>query len=128
MDRSVPLLPPASISPVLPERCHSEYDEAISNVLMTKVKKKTIFNRLRKYRRARGLKQREAARILGLADASSLSRWEHGVSLPSVMNMFRLAAMYRTLVDALYIDTLRAIREEVRKREVGMLRHKAHAC
>lgn len=95
---------------------------------MTKVKNTLILNRLRKYRRARGLKQREAARILGLADASSLSRWEQGVSLPSVMNMFRLAALYRTLVDALYIDTLRTIREEVQRREADLLPHEDHAC
>ncbi len=87
---------------------------------MTKVKNRRIVNRLRKYRRARGLKQHEAARILGL-DASSLSRWEQGICLPSVMNMFRLAALYRTLVDTLYIDSLRTIREEIRQREVDML-------
>jgi transcriptional regulator with XRE-family HTH domain len=84
---------------------------------MTKVKNTPILNRLRKYRKARGFKQRDAARILGFADASSLSRWERGVCLPSVMNMFRLAALYRTLVDALYIDALRSIREEIRRRE-----------
>src|ERR1700741_1414676 len=88
---------------------------------MAKVKNSHVFNQLRKYRKARGLKQHEAARIIGLADASSLSRWEHGVCLPSVMNMFRLAALYRILVDALYIDTLRTIRDEVRGREVDML-------
>jgi transcriptional regulator with XRE-family HTH domain len=93
---------------------------------MTKVKNTPIFNQLRKYRKARGLKQCEAARILGLADPSSLSRWEQGVSLPSVTNMFRLAALYRTLVDALYIDTLRTIREEVRKREMKLLPYEDH--
>jgi hypothetical protein len=41
--------------------------------------------------------------------------------------MFRLAALYRTLVDALYIDTLRAVREEVRRREGGLRSHKRHA-
>src|SRR5437764_14639833 len=65
---------------------------------MAKAKNAPILNRLRKYRKARGLKQREAARILGFADASSLSRWEQGVCLPSVMNLFRLAALYWTLV------------------------------
>lgn len=94
---------------------------------MKKVKNALILNQLRKYRKVRGLKQRDAARILGFADASSLSRWEHGVCLPSAMNLFRLAALYRTLVDALYIDTLRTIREEVRKREVDMLAHDDHA-
>ena len=75
---------------------------------------KPIINQLRKYRRARGLKQRNTARILGLADASSVSRWERGVCLPSVIQMFRLAALYEVLVDALFIDVLRTIREEIR--------------
>jgi DNA-binding XRE family transcriptional regulator len=121
-------LPPASTFPALSERPGTVYDEAISNanLLMTKVKKTLIVNHLRKYRKARGLKQRDVARILGLADASSLSRWEHGVCVPSVMNMFRLAALYRTLVDALYIDALRAIREEIRGREVEVLSSKTH--
>lgn len=94
---------------------------------MSKPKNRPIANQLRKYRKARGLKQREAAHMLGLADASSLSRWERGVCLPSVMNLFRLAALYRTLVDALYIDTLRTIREEVQRKEVDMLAPKNHA-
>jgi len=85
---------------------------------MTKSKHVAHLNRLRKYRKARGLNQREAARIIGLADASSLSHWEQGARLPSVTNLFRLAALYRTLVDALYIDTLRTIRDEIRSREI----------
>lgn len=95
---------------------------------MAKVKNAPILNRLRRYRKARGLKQREVARILGFAGSSSLSHWERGVRLPSVINMFRLAALYRTLVDALYIDTLRTIREEIRKREVDMLPPRDHGC
>ncbi len=91
---------------------------------MTKVTNAPIPNQLRKYRRARGLKQGEAARILGLADSSSISRWERGVCVPSVANMFRLAALYRTLVDALYIDTLRTIREDVGRREADILASK----
>src|SRR5438552_16533267 len=94
---------------------------------MTKVNNRPILNQLRKYRKARGLKQREAARILGFADASSLSRWEQGVCLPSSINMLRLAALYRTLVDALYIDALRAIRKEICTREADLLPHEDHA-
>jgi transcriptional regulator with XRE-family HTH domain len=94
---------------------------------MKKVKKAPIVNRLRKYRRARGLELHEAARILGFADASSLSRWEQGICLPSATHLFRLAALYRTLVDALYIDVLRTIRQEVQRREVAVFASKAHA-
>ena len=95
--------------------------------VMRKPKNTPIVNQLRKYRKACGLKQREAARMLGFADASSLSRWEQGICLPSVMNLFRLSALYGTLVDALYIDTLRTIREEIRTREVDSLAREKHA-
>jgi transcriptional regulator with XRE-family HTH domain len=94
---------------------------------MTKATNRPILNQLRKYRKARGLKQRDAARILGFADSSSLSRWEQGACLPSTRNVFRLAALYRTLVDALYVDALRTIREDVRRREDDVLPSKDHA-
>lgn len=88
-------------------------------------RKTPIPNRLRKYRKARGLTQRDAARILGFTDASCISRWERGVSLPSPTNLFRLAALYRVMVDGLYIDMLRILREEIRRRESTALRHDA---
>lgn len=94
---------------------------------MRKVKNTYILNHLRKYRRARGLTQRQAARIIGVAHASSLSRWEHGIGMPSVRNMFRLSAVYRTLVDALYIDALRSIREEIRRQEAELFPRGDHA-
>jgi len=88
---------------------------------MKRIKHTLICNHLRKYRKARGLSQRDAARILGYVNSSRLSRWEHGTCLPKPVNMFKMAALYRTLVDALYIDMLRSIREEVQKREQQVL-------
>jgi transcriptional regulator with XRE-family HTH domain len=85
-----------------------------------------ISNQLRKYRKARGLSQCDAAHILGFADSSRISRWERGACLPTATNLFKLAAAYRTLVDALYIDVLREIREEVRNREQRVLKHNRH--
>jgi transcriptional regulator with XRE-family HTH domain len=93
---------------------------------MAKKKPRLIFNQLRKYRKARGLKQRDAARILGLRDSSSISKWERGVRLPSAAQMFRLAALYRTLVDALFIDVLRTIREEIRGLESEVVQPSRH--
>ena len=83
---------------------------------------KLVFNQLRKYRKARGLTQRDVARILGHTTTSLISRWERGVCLPKPINLFRLAALYRTLVDALYIQLLRSIRDEVRKAEEKLLK------
>ena len=84
------------------------------------------FNQLRRYRKARGLSQVEAARILGLKSTARLSRWENGSCMPTAMNMLWLAATYHTLVDALYIDALRVMRQEIRKREEHVLKHKHH--
>ena len=64
------------------------------------------------------------ARILGYASTSLISRWEKGVCLPKPVNLFKLAALYRTLVDALYIDLLRSIREELRAAEEELLKER----
>ena len=41
-----------------------------------------------------------------------------------MQNLFKLAAIYRTLVDALYVDLLRSIREDFRKREENVFKNK----
>ena len=74
-------------------------------------------NYLRKYRKAAGFTQRQVARILGFKDTSMISRWEKGVCLPKLETIFKLAVIYRTMVEALFIDLLRGIRIAVHKRE-----------
>ena len=88
-------------------------------------KYKCIPNCLRRYRRARGLKQNDVARILGLKSTSMVSRWEKGACLPSAINLFRLAALYRTMTDALFIGLLRAVRDDVLMREEKVLKRQA---
>jgi len=80
-----------------------------------------IPNSLKKYRKAAGLKQKDVAEILGLKSTSIISRWEKGVCLPKLLNIFRLALLYRTMVDALFIDLRRALINELRKREEKVL-------
>ena len=91
---------------------------------MGNIKPKITSNCLRRYRKARGLRQKDVAEILGLKSASMISRWESGLCLPSTMNLFRLAALYRTMADALFIDVLRALRSDLCKREERVLRNK----
>jgi transcriptional regulator with XRE-family HTH domain len=79
--------------------------------------KKRIPNLLKKYRRVRGFSQREVARILELESTSMISRWESGLMLPSAINLFKLAALYRVMVDALYFDFLGSIKEELKAKE-----------
>lgn len=72
---------------------------------------------LRRYRKTRGLSQKQVARILGVSSTSMISRWEKGLSLPSTLNVFKLAALYRTMADPMFPDLTRIVKEEITKRE-----------
>ena len=85
---------------------------------------KSIPNCLRKYRKARGLNQRKVAEIMGLKSSSIISRWEKGICLPSSLNIFKLAVVYRTMVDALFIDQLRELKDSLYKKEEAILKNK----
>ncbi|GAI80709.1 unnamed protein product [marine sediment metagenome] len=51
---------------------------------------------------------------MGLKSSSIISRWEGGICMPKPLNIFKLAVVYRTMVDALFIDQLRELRKLVR--------------
>ena len=92
---------------------------------MKNINYKSIPNCLRKYRKARGLNQRKVAKIMGLKSSSIISRWEKGICLPSSFNIFKLAVVYRTMVDALFIDQLRELKDSLYKKEEKVLVNKA---
>ena len=71
-----------------------------------------IPNKLKLFRRSCGYSQKKVARILRLSDTSSLSRWEHGVSVPSMVQVFRLSRIYHTLPHNLYDELWRSIGSE----------------
>lgn len=81
------------------------------------ISSKNIANSLRKYRRAKGLKQKEVAEMLGLKSTSMISRWGKGAVLPKTLNLLKLAALYRTMVDGLFIDLLKTVKADVCRRE-----------
>ena len=83
---------------------------------------KKIPNCLRKYRKARGLKQKEVALLLGLNSTSMISRWEQGICLPNSVNVFKLAVLYRIMIDALYIDHINLLKEELMSKEKEVLK------
>ena len=86
------------------------------------MKEKNIPNCLKRYRKARRLQQKDVAKILGLKSASMISRWEKGLCLPNTRNLFKLAILYRTMSDALFIDVIKQMRNEIQKREQRVLR------
>ena len=87
----------------------------------------SIPNRLKRYRRSRGLSQKDVARILGLKNSSMISRWEKGLALPSTLNAFKLALIYRSWTDTLYTDLLVSLKGEIQKREDALAQRQHHA-
>jgi len=81
-----------------------------------------IPNLLRRYRRARGLNQQQAAEIIGVSSANMISRWEKGWSVPSGINVFKLAALYRTMADVLFPNLTTILRQKILRREKRLLK------
>ena len=74
---------------------------------------KKIPNRLRKCRIARNMRPEVVAEIMGLKYTSQLSQWESGKTVPALVNVFKLAGVYKVFVEDLYYDTWDKIRNEV---------------
>ena len=74
-------------------------------------------NLLKRYRKERGLRQSDVAQLLGIKSKNRISRWERGECLPSLLNAVRLSVIYGVMIDALFIDLLRSVRDEIRERE-----------
>jgi len=83
---------------------------------------KRIPNLLRKYRKVNGYTQIEVAKILGIKNSSKISKWEKGECFPNLINALKIAILYRVMVDSIFIDHLRHLREEMLKKEQEYLR------
>lgn len=77
-------------------------------------------NKLKRYRRLHSLSQKEVASLLGLKDTSPLSRWEKGKSFPSLINLFQLSRIYKTLPSELYIELWQTISKEIATKEANL--------
>lgn len=66
--------------------------------------RKTIPNRLWKYRTRLGFHQTEIALRLGVKNTSMISRWERGLSMPSAENLLKLSKLYKTTANELYYE------------------------
>lgn len=82
---------------------------------------KNIPNCLRKCRKVKGFSQNEVALILGLKSTSMISRWEKGVCLPELINALKLASLYGTWVDVMFIDLKDSLKTNLMKREAKIL-------
>jgi len=88
------------------------------------INKKRLPNNLRKCRLVRGFKQKDVAKILGFGSTSTISKWENGYCLPNTLNTFRLAILYRCMIDALFFDLKIELQEGILKSEENFLKAK----
>lgn len=82
-----------------------------------------IPNRLRKYRRLAGFSQRQTAQLLHMHNASSLSRWEKGLSMPKLKYLFQLSLLYRTHPIHLYQEFWQYLKKDLSEKESNLLAH-----
>jgi transcriptional regulator with XRE-family HTH domain len=69
-------------------------------------------NKLRFYRERAGFLQREVADALGLDCMDRISRWENGLNMPSIVNLFKLADVYKTTPRDLYPELVKTNKQE----------------
>lgn len=81
---------------------------------------KKIPNKLRLRRKALGYKQEVVAEILGLKHVTKVSRWENGRSLPTLVNAFRLAGLYKGDINDLFYDLMARTRSEMTSAAAGV--------
>lgn len=68
---------------------------------------KPFQNSLRDHRTKAGLLQRDVAKLLGMDCADRLSRWENGQAVPSIVNLFKLAVLFKVEPHLLYPELYR---------------------
>lgn len=54
---------------------------------------------------------------LGLNSTNRISRWEKGLAMPSVINLFKLSVLYNTLVDQLYSEQIYEIKRNLKNKD-----------
>lgn len=61
-----------------------------------------IPNSLREKRLQAGMRQLDVAAKLGFCTTDRISKWEKGLAVPHIVNLFKLAALYGVLPHELY--------------------------
>lgn len=61
-------------------------------------------NRLKEFRKQAGYTQGQVSKQLNMHCESRLCRWERGISIPSVENLFKLAKLYNVIPHQFYPD------------------------
>jgi transcriptional regulator with XRE-family HTH domain len=76
-----------------------------------------IPNRLKYYRKAHGLFQKDVNSILEIKDVSTILRWEKGISFPGALHLIALCHLYHRGVEQLYPDIWNELGRAITEKE-----------
>lgn len=81
-----------------------------------KYKEQIVINSLKQARNNANLTQQEVADKLGFCSTNRISHWELGKAIPSIINLFRLSAIYDVCPCDLYGEVWDRVKEEKNKK------------
>ncbi len=64
--------------------------------------KTPIHNTIREHRTRLGIRQLDVACHLGFNNTDRISKWEHGLAYPSVVNLIQMAKLFGVHAEELY--------------------------
>lgn len=76
-------------------------------------KQEICANKLKQLRNEKHLLQKHIADSFGMCVTDRISHWEKGTAIPSIVNLFRMAAIYQVLPHELYPELFKSITEEI---------------
>lgn len=76
-------------------------------------------NKLKRLRQERSALQKDIAASLKMCVTDRLSHWEKGTAIPSIVNLFRLAAIYQVLPHELYPELYKKITDEIQTKTIS---------
>ena len=82
--------------------------------------KRTVTNRLWRYRTAQQLSQKDVARRLGHRNTAQVSRWENSAKTPTLDNALMLSHILKAPVEALFADRAAELHAEINTRVSAM--------
>ena len=75
------------------------------------MKSKEVAEKLKAYREAQGLSQKEVGIVLNYGSPQFISNWERGVATPPIKSLKKLCRLYQVNADYLLEDIIKAKQE-----------------
>jgi len=80
---------------------------------MSRRRRNQLPNELRRYRRARGLRLRDVANLIGQSSVAHIAHWEKSRKSPSLENSIRLAIAVQCPMEVLFLGLYNQLKQEV---------------